>query len=78
MIQEGGDTDTNACIVGGMLGALLGLDNIPQHMIDKVLNFDCTKIPKNKQDFGKKRPKFLSTKIHLVKNITKLLSIRPN
>jgi len=25
IIQSGGDTDTNACIVGGMLGALIGI-----------------------------------------------------
>lgn len=29
IIQNGGDTDTNACIVGGMLGALVGIKNIP-------------------------------------------------
>ena len=42
MIREGGDTDTNCCIVGGMIGALLGLKNIPAYMVNKVLNFDCT------------------------------------
>eukprot|EP01083_Nonionella_stella_P043569 117547_1 len=28
-IAEGGDTDTNACIVGGLIGAFCGLDKIP-------------------------------------------------
>ena len=28
-IQQGGDTDTNACIVGGMIGALVGIGKIP-------------------------------------------------
>ena len=28
-INLGGDTDTNACIVGGMVGALVGLKSIP-------------------------------------------------
>ena len=28
-INLGGDTDTNACIVGGMVGALVGLKYIP-------------------------------------------------
>ena len=28
-IQQGGDTDTNGCIVGGMMGALVGLTSIP-------------------------------------------------
>lgn len=36
-IQEGGDTEANACIVGGLLGALVGLDHIPKHMLEKVL-----------------------------------------
>jgi len=39
----GGDTDTNACIVGGIIGALVGFSNIPRYMIDKLLEFDCTK-----------------------------------
>ncbi len=26
----GGDTDTNACIVGGMIGALVGVENLPE------------------------------------------------
>jgi len=44
-IQEGGDTDTNACIVGGMLGALVGCKmGIPIDMIMKVVNFDCNKV----------------------------------
>ncbi len=41
-IRLGGDTDTNACIVGGMIGALIGYHQIPQHMIEKIINFDCT------------------------------------
>ncbi len=28
-IREGGDTDTNACIVGGLVGAILGFKNLP-------------------------------------------------
>ena len=41
-MKEGGDTDTNAAIAGGMIGALVGFKNIPKHMSEKVLNFDCT------------------------------------
>jgi len=40
-IQQGGDTDTNACIVGGLLGAAVGIKNIPSYMLNKVLTFDC-------------------------------------
>ena len=28
-IRQGGDTDTNACIVGGLIGAAVGSDGIP-------------------------------------------------
>jgi len=34
-------TDTNAAIVGGMLGALLGIHQLPKHMYTKTVNFDC-------------------------------------
>jgi len=43
VLRRGGDTDTNACIVGGLLGALHGYDLIPDHLKGKVLTFDCTK-----------------------------------
>lgn len=36
----GGDTDTNACIVGGLIGAAVGVDRIPEQMRDRVLNCD--------------------------------------
>jgi ADP-ribosyl-[dinitrogen reductase] hydrolase len=51
----GGDTDTNACIVGGLLGALVSIKNIPDKMVDKMKEFDCT-------DACKRRPEFLSVK----------------
>ncbi len=34
----GGDTDTNACIVGGLIGAAVCVDGIPEPMCDRVLN----------------------------------------
>lgn len=36
----GGDTDTNACIVGGLIGAAVGVDRIPENMREAVLNCD--------------------------------------
>lgn len=39
-LMKGGDTDTNAAIVGGMLGALHGVDEIPEYMKQPVLAFD--------------------------------------
>jgi len=39
-LRIGGDTDTNAAIVCGLLGALHGVDGIPQEMIQKVVACD--------------------------------------
>jgi ADP-ribosylglycohydrolase len=36
----GGDSDTNAAIVGGLIGALVGVHRIPQLMLDKIMTFD--------------------------------------
>ena len=51
--QGGGDTDTNACIVGELLGALHGEDDIPQPMRAAVLTCDTAR--------GRPRPEFFST-----------------
>ncbi len=29
IIQQGGDTDTNACIVGGLVGCIFGFKKLP-------------------------------------------------
>ncbi len=38
-LMKGGDTDTNAAIVGGMVGSY---QVIPEYMLRPVLEFDCT------------------------------------
>lgn len=53
-IARGGDTDTNACIVGGMVGALWGFGPIPTSMRSPVLNFSKTK------GQGRPRPPWLA------------------
>ncbi|KAF1316004.1 Adp-ribosyl- glycohydrolase, partial [Globisporangium splendens] len=50
-LLKGGDTDTNAAIVGGLIGALHGERAIPEHMKAPVLGFDCTQ-----PISGRKRP----------------------
>jgi ADP-ribosylglycohydrolase len=40
ILLQGGDTDTNAAIVGGLLGAAYGLSALAKHQIDAVLKFD--------------------------------------
>lgn len=72
-IQLGGDTDTNACIVGGMIGALVGVKAIPSYMLQTLFSFDCTH-PEN----GHKRPEFLSVQKHCVPSILRLIEIRPS
>lgn len=37
IILEAGDTDTNASIVGGLLGALVGFSNLPPFYIKNML-----------------------------------------
>eukprot|EP01016_Furgasonia_blochmanni_P037303 TRINITY_DN4373_c0_g1_i4.p1 TRINITY_DN4373_c0_g1~~TRINITY_DN4373_c0_g1_i4.p1 ORF type:complete len:447 (-),score=23.48 TRINITY_DN4373_c0_g1_i4:629-1969(-) len=37
VLRAGGDTDTNACIVGGVLGAYLGLSRLPQEYVRILL-----------------------------------------
>ena len=37
ILARGGDTDTNAAIVGGLAGALHGVESIPAHMREPVL-----------------------------------------
>ena len=39
ILSNGGDTDTNAAIVGGLLGAR-GINTIPLEWIEKVMAFD--------------------------------------
>ena len=39
----GGDTDTNACIVGGLIGAACGAVSIPDHLKESVLTCETEK-----------------------------------
>jgi ADP-ribosylglycohydrolase len=41
-LAGGGDTDTNACIVGGLLGARWGVSAIPRGLREAVLSCDTT------------------------------------
>jgi len=56
-IRQGGDTDTNACIVGGMVGAVVGLQNLPEDMLQKLISFDSA-VDARRQHI---RPEYLST-----------------
>lgn len=57
-LMKGGDTDTNAAIVGGMVGSY---HNIPEYMLKPLLEFDCIK----GSNYGRKghiRPKTYGVK----------------
>ena len=41
----GGDSDTNAAIVGGVIGAYVGIDNIDTDKVRKLL--ECTLNPES-------------------------------
>jgi ADP-ribosylglycohydrolase len=41
VISQSGDVSSNATIIGGMIGAYVGVSNIPKYMIDSLLTFDC-------------------------------------
>lgn len=56
VLARGGDTDTNACIVGGLLGACYGFSTIPNNIVEKVLNYDY------EINNGHKRPEWLHPK----------------
>jgi ADP-ribosylglycohydrolase len=53
-LAGGGDTDTNGCIIGGLMGALHGEDAVPEPMRVAVLKCDTT--------LGRARPEFFSTR----------------
>lgn len=53
-LARGGDTDTNACIVGGLLGALHGVDKLPVSALEKV--FKCN------TNYGQARPELYTIK----------------
>ncbi len=41
-LLEGGDTDTNACIVGGLVGASAGLGSLSNYTLSRVLRCDTS------------------------------------
>lgn len=67
-----GDTDTNCAIVGGLVGAYLGIGHIPDDKVKKVLECDVS--------LGKpsRRPEFCKVKNGGFDSIIKLLSILPD
>jgi ADP-ribosyl-[dinitrogen reductase] hydrolase len=40
ILEWGGDTDTNACIIGGIIGAAIGIDKLPGDFVSKLIYSD--------------------------------------
>lgn len=66
-----GDTDTNACIAGGVLGAIVGFSKLPQIPKEKVLSFP------NVEGEGRPRDDFLLPSIYAEALIEQLYNIAP-
>lgn len=64
-LSGGGDTDTNACIVGGLVGAFQGEEGIPEPMRQALLRCDTQK--------GRPRPEFLQTRSQLPELLDRLI-----
>ena len=71
-VALGGDTDTNCAIVGGLVGAYLGLKLIPSEKVEKVMS--CT--PKRGRTAEKHAAMIPSITAQAL--ISKLLTICPN
>lgn len=37
VISQGGDTDTNAAIVGGLVGAIIGFNRLPKYYLERMM-----------------------------------------
>ena len=70
-IMLAGDADTNAAIVGGLIGAFVGVSNMPQNKVKKVL--ECNHSKGN----TKSRPDFVKPQIDGFTCIMTLLSLAP-
>ena len=69
-----GDSDTNACIVGGLIGAYVGLDNIDTKKVKKVL--ECRLRPQSRAR-SQRRPQFIQPGLSCVDEMIKLTQITP-
>ena len=45
ILKKGGDTSSNAAVVGGLIGAARGMQEIDQKMIDTVLRVEEEILP---------------------------------
>ena len=67
----GGDTDTNCAIVGGMVGAMVGVEKIDNHFLVTCLESDMSE-----GEVGM-RPDFVNQSKGCIDDIIRLNSIAP-
>lgn len=77
MLLQGGDTDTNAAIVGGLIGACRGLKSIDRNYVTALLAFNVPKGGTDKSKQGIPRPMLLIPQNNLVTNLEKIYKNAP-
>lgn len=70
-LSLGGDTDTNSCIVGGLIGAATGLSHLPPEWVNKVTSYSY------KHCKGRKRPEYLNQR-EVISGVEELLKCSPS
>ena len=72
VISLAGDAATNSMVVMAMVGALVGIHQVPTDMLSQLLDFDCSS-----DQVAQQRPSFLSVRENALNNIEALISLRP-
>ena len=75
VVKLQGDTDTNAAIVGGLIGAYVGLDNIDVAKVRKVL--ECKPVQTEDSPLSHVRPKFVCPGHGCIDEMLELIRIAP-
>ena len=69
-----GDSDTNCAIVGGIIGAFAGIDNIDTEKTKKVL--EC-EVEKGQSSSASRRPKFIQPAKGCIDEMLALITMAP-
>ncbi|TNV78294.1 hypothetical protein FGO68_gene2973 [Halteria grandinella] len=79
ILERGGDTDTNAAIMGGLLGAYYGVSKMNEHQLQSVVDFRCsTSEEKKKFNVTHKRPDYLVPGLVLTEKLPSIIKNAPS
>jgi ADP-ribosylglycohydrolase len=69
-LLKGGDTDANAAIVMGLVGSIVGYNNIPSYFKQKIMNsrMNQSSRPRNEE----------YTPYHMIEIVENLMKVRPD